>query len=92
VIANIGEPSLPDSDGMLMVSYDPVEEGAHRVGRCLHAAGDPDLTAAVIADVEAELAAVEGAELGDLSGRAVQAVQLTRQTPRRFRSPPPTGS
>jgi hypothetical protein len=79
VIANIGEPSLPDSDGMLMVSYDPVEESAHRVGRCLHAAGDPDLTAAVIADVEAELAAVEGAELGDLSGRAVQAVQLTRQ-------------
>ncbi|GAA4718786.1 hypothetical protein [Phytohabitans rumicis] len=79
VTANIGKPSLPDSDGMLMVSYDPVEERAHRVGRCLHAAADGDLTAAVIADVEAEIAAVEGAELGDLSGRSAQAVQLTRQ-------------
>jgi hypothetical protein len=79
VTAHIAQPSLPDSNGMLMVSYDPVEERAHRVGRCLHAAADPDLTAAVIADVEAELAAVEGAELGDLSGRAAQAVQLTRQ-------------
>jgi hypothetical protein len=31
VIANIREPSLPDSDGMLMVSYDPVEESAYRL-------------------------------------------------------------
>ncbi|MGN9912641.1 hypothetical protein ACTMTJ_34405 [Phytohabitans sp. LJ34] len=79
VAADIRKPSLPDSDGMLMVSYDPVEERAHRVGRCLHAAADADLTAAVIADVELEIAAVEGAELGDLSGRSAQAVQLTRQ-------------
>jgi hypothetical protein len=43
------------------------------------AAADADLTTAVITDVEAELAAVERAELGDLSGRSVQAVQLTRQ-------------
>jgi hypothetical protein len=62
-----------------MVSYDPVVERAHRVGRCLYAVADAVLTSAVIADVQAELAAVERAELGDLSGRSVQAVQLTRQ-------------
>jgi hypothetical protein len=79
VVDHLRGPNLPDEHGFLMVSYDPVEERAHRVGRCLHQAGDLDLTAAVIGDVEAELAAVERAELGDLSGRAVQAVQLTRQ-------------
>ncbi|SBT40611.1 hypothetical protein [Micromonospora narathiwatensis] len=78
VTAHIRKPNLPEGNS-LMVSYDPVEECAHRVGRCLHAAGDTDLTAAVVADVEAERAAVEGAELGDLSGRSAQAVQLTRQ-------------
>jgi hypothetical protein len=79
VVDPIRRPNLPDVHGSLLVSYDPVEERAHRVGRCLHRAADADLTAAVIAEVEAELAAVERAELGDLSGRAVQAVQLTRQ-------------
>jgi hypothetical protein len=79
VTEHIRQPNLPDEHGSLMVSYDPVEERAHRVGRCLHRAADADLTAAVIAEVQAELAAVERAELGDLSGRAVQAVQLTRQ-------------
>jgi hypothetical protein len=79
VIGYIREPHVPDDSGNLIVSYDPVEERGHRVGRCLHAAADADLTSAVIADVEAELDAVERAELGDLSGRAVQAVQLTRQ-------------
>ncbi|WP_446219984.1 hypothetical protein [Micromonospora sp. IBHARD004] len=79
VTANISKPNVPDGDGLLMVSYDPVEEYAHRVGRCLHAAADAVLTAAVVADVEAEIAAVERAELGNLSGRSAQAVQLTRQ-------------
>jgi hypothetical protein len=79
VIDHIRQPNLPDEDGSLLVSYDPVEERAQRVGRCLSGAADADLTAAVIVDVEAELAAVERAERGDLSGRAVQAVQLTRQ-------------
>jgi hypothetical protein len=79
VVDHIRRPNLPDEHGSLLVSYDPVEERAHRVGRCLHRAADAELTAAVIAEVEAELAAVERAELGDLSGRAVQAVQLTRQ-------------
>jgi hypothetical protein len=79
VTGYLRQPNLPDGNGSLMVSYDPVVEHAHRVGRCLHAACDTDLTSAVIAEVEAELAAVECAELGDLSGRAAQAVQLTRQ-------------
>jgi hypothetical protein len=79
VVRHIREPNMPHDNGTLIVSYDPVEERAHRVGRCLHAAADPALTSAVIADVEAELAAVEQAELGDLSGRAAQAVQLTRE-------------
>jgi hypothetical protein len=79
VVDHLRRPNLPDEYGNLMVSYDPVEERAHRVGRCLHRAADADLTAAVIAEVEAELAAVERAERGDLSGRAVQVVELTRQ-------------
>ncbi len=79
VVEHIRRPNLPDEHGSLIVSYDPVQERAHRVGRCLHRAADTDLTAAVIGDVEAELDAVQRAELGDLSGRSVQAVQLTRQ-------------
>ena len=79
VVDHLRRPNLPDEHGSLLVSYDPVEERAHRVGRCLHRAADAGLTAAVIVEVEAELTAVERAELGDLSGRAVQAVQLTRQ-------------
>ena len=79
VVDHIRRPNLPGDHGSLIVSYDPVQERAHRVGRCLHRAADTDLTTAVITDVEAELAAVERAELGDLSGRSVQAVQLTRQ-------------
>ncbi|MFD0857115.1 hypothetical protein ACFQ07_33220, partial [Actinomadura adrarensis] len=70
-------PNLP-TDGMLLQSYNPVEEAAHQVGRALHAASDPDLTARIVAEVREELAAVEQAELGDLTGRARQAVALTR--------------
>lgn len=78
VLDAVRAPNLP-VDSTLMVSYDPVEEAAHRVGRALHAISDPDLTTAVVADVEAELAAVKQAERGDLSGRARQAVLLTRE-------------
>ncbi|MET7423627.1 hypothetical protein [Dactylosporangium sp. NPDC005555] len=78
VVASLLKPNLPEGD-TLIVSYDPVEESAHRVGRALHEIGDDDLTAAVAIDVEAELAAVEQAERGDLSDRARQAVLLTRE-------------
>ncbi|MEV0570324.1 hypothetical protein [Dactylosporangium sp. NPDC050588] len=75
----IREPNLPDDGGTLIVSYDLVEESAHLVGRALCDIDDTDLTRAVIADVEAELTAVEQAECGDVSGRAQQAVTMTRE-------------
>jgi hypothetical protein len=70
-------PNLPQN-GSITVSYISTEEAAHWVGRALHAIGDAKLTERVVGEVNAELAAVEQAELGDLSGRARQAVMLTR--------------
>jgi len=78
VLAAIRAPNLP-SGGLLLQSYDPVVEWAHRVGRALHAIDDPDLTERIVADFGAELDAVERAERGDLSGRSRQAVVLSRQ-------------
>src|SRR2546421_6218533 len=49
------------------------------LGRNLHEVGDKKFTAQVATDAEAEIAAIGKAELGDLSGRARQAVVLTRQ-------------
>lgn len=77
VLAALRQPNLP-TDGMLIQSYIPIEEAAHRVGRTLHAVGDDAFTDAVVTDVTAEIDAVERAELGDLSGRARQAVLLDR--------------
>lgn len=77
VIEALRDPNLPHG-GMLLQSYIRVEESAHRVGRALHDLGDAALTDQVAADVTDELAAVEQAERGDLSGRARQAVLLTR--------------
>lgn len=76
VVPALAKPNLPQN-GDLLVSYIPVEEGAHRVGRVLHDISSTDLTGQVAAEVKAELEAVEQAELGDLSGRARQAVALT---------------
>ncbi|WP_329159981.1 hypothetical protein OHB49_11425 [Streptomyces sp. NBC_01717] len=67
----VREPHLLDDVGGLIVSYSPIVESGHRIGRALHALGDAQLIK-VVAD-EAE------AELGDLTGRARQAVLLTRQ-------------
>jgi hypothetical protein len=77
VIPAIKNPHLPEA-GEIIQSYIRVEEVAHQVGRSLHAIGDAGLTEHVIADMAEELAAVELAEQGDLSGRARQAVVLTR--------------
>ncbi|MFF3005439.1 hypothetical protein ACFVTF_21800 [Kitasatospora sp. NPDC057940] len=74
----ITQPNLPQ-DGMLDVEYSPLVESAHRAGRALHAIANADLTAAVLAETAIELAAVENAELGDLAGRARQAVLLSRE-------------
>ncbi|PBC70543.1 hypothetical protein BX265_5084 [Streptomyces sp. TLI_235] len=62
-----------------MVLYSRLIESAHRVGRALHDLDDEALTKAVLAEVTLELAAVESAELGNLTGRAQQAVLLSRE-------------
>ncbi|MFJ3217406.1 hypothetical protein ACIPLC_15970 [Kitasatospora sp. NPDC086801] len=74
----ITRPNLPQ-DGMLDVEYSPLAESAHRAGRALHTLDNADLTDAVLAETVTELAAVENAELGDLTGRARQAVLLSRE-------------
>ena len=71
VVTSILKPNLPYENGTLIVSYDPVEERSHRVGRALHTIADAALTAAVVADVGTELAAVGDAELGGVVGSCV---------------------
>ena len=73
-------PNLPQDD-LLRIDDHPVVESAHRVGRELREVGSAGVSRAVIADVEQEMAAVEGAGRGDLTGRAQQAVMLTRVMP-----------
>ncbi|MEU1596662.1 hypothetical protein ABZ468_28380 [Streptomyces sp. NPDC005708] len=78
VVDAITRPNLP-SGGSIVVSYSSLLESAHRVGRALHHLDDPQLAKAVAAEAAVELAAVESAELGNLSGRAQQAVLLSRE-------------
>ncbi|MBM0236950.1 hypothetical protein JNW88_06980 [Micromonospora sp. ATA32] len=78
VLDAVQKPNLPDAVGQLLVSYDPVEETAHRLGRVLHEVGDAALTEAVVGEVRCEVDAVRRADLGDLSGRAVQAASMDR--------------
>ncbi|WP_147403990.1 hypothetical protein [Nocardia panacis] len=73
----IRTPNLPTEHG-LVVSYSGVVESAHRLGRTLHAIDDPGLRTAIIEEIRREQAAIESAELGDLTGRARQAVELSR--------------
>lgn len=78
VVAAVRRPNLADDSGSLVVSYSRVEKSAHRLGGALRTLADPALVDAVVADVEVEVDAVIRAELGDLSGRAVQAVAVDR--------------
>ncbi|MEV4845083.1 hypothetical protein AB0K20_17945 [Micromonospora matsumotoense] len=78
VLDAVQKPNLPDTSGQLLVPYDPVEEGAHRLGRVLHGIGDAALTGVVVDEVRCEVDAVRRAGLGDLSGRGVQAASLDR--------------
>jgi hypothetical protein len=78
VLPALSRPHLAEGR-TLVQSYIPVEETAHRVGRALHAIGDAALSEQVAADVQADLDPVERAERGDLTGRAGQAVHLTRE-------------
>ena len=78
VEAGLRHPNLPDESGLMIGFYDPVEEASHRVGRALHQIGDSHLLESVVTEVQRETEAVAAAELGDLSGRAAQAVALDR--------------
>ena len=77
-LAAVSTPELP-RNGMLVVSYCRVEECGNRVGRAVHnlALGN-DFTALIADEVAREQAAVEAAEAGDLTGRASQALALSR--------------
>ncbi|MQS16147.1 hypothetical protein F7Q99_28935 [Streptomyces kaniharaensis] len=77
----ITQPNLPQ-DGMLDVSYSPLVESAHRIGRALLALDNEDLTEAVLAEA--------AAELGNLTGRARQAVLLSREGASPLSRSPPT--
>jgi hypothetical protein len=57
---------------------EPHVERAHEVGRRLADIGSAAVTRAVVAEVGADLAGLEQALRGDLSGRAQQAVELSR--------------
>jgi hypothetical protein len=74
-------PNLPDDEGALLISYDPVMEWAHTSGRVLYTIADPAVTAAVTTDVIHEITAVQRAGLGDITGRAIQAVALNHIDP-----------
>ncbi|MFT2017330.1 hypothetical protein ACMA1D_16025 [Streptomyces sp. 796.1] len=77
-LKGLTHPNLPQ-DGHLLVSYSPIVESGHRIGRTLHSIADDRLTASVLAEAEAELASVKQAELGNVDGRARQAILLTRE-------------
>lgn len=64
--------------GGLLVSYIPVEEAAHGVGRAVHAVNDDALKAQVIPETQLERRAILSAEAGDYTGRARQAVLVSR--------------
>jgi hypothetical protein len=71
-------PNLPDEHGGILSSYIAVEEAAHRVGRALRRLDHAETMTEILADIRSETAAVINADLGDLSGRARQAVMLSR--------------
>lgn len=73
-------PHLPAGE-LLRREPDPVLERAHGVGRALAGIGSAGVRRAVAADLTDEFDAVRRAGHGDLSGRARQAVRLTRLDP-----------
>ena len=50
---------------------------SHEVGQAMLTIGSTELTEAVVADIEAELSAIEAARAGVFAGRSAQALQLT---------------
>jgi hypothetical protein len=80
VTGAIRDPHLP-LGARMRVCESQVLEAGHQVGRMLRRIGDAVATEQAVADVEAEIAALRRAGLGDLTGRANQAVVLTRSDP-----------
>jgi hypothetical protein len=76
-LAALRAPNRPRG-GLVERSPEPHLEYAHEVGRRLDAIGGSEVTRAVVAEVADDLDALERALCGDLSGRAQQAVELTR--------------
>lgn len=74
----VERPPLPGADGYIVASYVPVVEAAERVGRAVHAIGDHEVRAAVLAEVRVEAQAVLAADLGDLSAPGRQAVRHSK--------------
>ncbi|MCW0211821.1 MAG: hypothetical protein OJJ54_00515 [Pseudonocardia sp.] len=68
----------PPYDGVLLRAEDPFTDCAQALGRALLAFDDPRPVRSVAREVESEIDAVERAVRGDFSGRARQAVVLTR--------------
>lgn len=81
VLGAVHAPHLPDADGTVRVADDPSLQYGHILGRLLHTIGDADLTDTVVAEVHAEIDAIGRAGLGDLSGRAAQAVTVDHLDP-----------
>ncbi|EGD43962.1 hypothetical protein NBCG_01550 [Nocardioidaceae bacterium Broad-1] len=73
VAKTIAEPGDPHDQ-----PYSPVLANAQGAGHILSELASSAVTDAVLHEVEIELSAVTDAELGDLHGRAAQAVALTR--------------
>jgi hypothetical protein len=76
-LAALRAPNLPRGNLLERVA-EPHVERAHEVGRRLADIGSAAVTRAVVAEVGADLAGLEQALRGDLSGRAQQAVELSR--------------
>jgi hypothetical protein len=74
----LADPPLPNPDGELVVSHDSRIESAASLARALLLLGDGTVTAAAHLELQRELDAVASAELGDLKGRAGQAVHQSR--------------
>lgn len=77
VLRAVRKPHQPRA-GLLFCEGDPLLESANEAGRWLVAVGSAGVTRAVLADLTEELDSVERALRGDLSGRARQAVELSR--------------
>lgn len=77
ILDALSSPNLLDR-GQVLSSYIAEIEAAHQVGRVLHEIDDGTLRNLIRSEVEAEIGAIEQAELGYFAGRASQAVLLTR--------------